>query len=96
MSTSVEGSCAQALLLLSTTENRGDGLRASKNLIEFGSPRPSVGEGLGVKGRAQCWMRLASVQDPSSRAGLRELNQQRGIPLTPSPSLLRWGEGSQF
>ena len=36
-----------------TIENyRIDGLRPSKKLIEFGSPRPNAGEGLAVRGHA--------------------------------------------
>src|SRR6185436_149904 len=58
--------------------------RASKNFMEFGSPRPSVGEGLGVRGRARRWV-LESVPRPSSRAEFRDLNQQRGIPPHPQP-----------
>jgi len=72
--------------LLRTTEYSDDSLRASKTLIEFGSPRPNAGEGLGVRGASTRLDVVASLPRPSSRAGFRELIQQRSIPLTPGPS----------
>jgi hypothetical protein len=35
-----------------------------EKLNEFGSPRPNVGEGLGVRGRAHRWMSSQVFRDP--------------------------------
>ena len=67
----------------------GDSLGASKNIVEFGSPRPSVGEGLGGEGDADL---LDQLPKPGSET-LREHSAAFApSPLTPLP---RWGEGDR-
>ena len=44
---------SQALLRI--TQYSDDTVRSFENSIDFGPPRPSVGEGLGVRGRVHSW-----------------------------------------
>jgi len=56
-------------------EYSDDSLRASKNLMEFGSPRPNEGEDEalrrlhGVRGQAHGWMFLRVFRDPHPELG---------------------------
>ena len=61
--------------------------------MDLGSPLPSAGEGLEVRGRAHSLGAL-SILRSSSSAEFRESIQQRVCPSPPNPSP-RWGEGSR-
>ena len=67
------------------TEYSDDTLCRSKHSIDFGPPRPNVGEGSGVRGRAHTW-RSSQCFKIRIQSRVSKLIYPRGIPLIPSPS----------
>jgi hypothetical protein len=80
--------------LLRLAEYGDDILCRSKHSIAFGPPRPNVGEGSGLRGRAHSWSSSQwfkiLIQSRVSGVDLPE----RHPPSPPAP-LPRWGEGSR-
>jgi len=70
--------------LLRIPEYRDETLRPPRNSIDFGSPLPNAGEGLGVRGQAllEC---SRHGSESSTSTGLRDRLQPAQMPLTSSP-----------
>ena len=81
----------ESYLLLRTTEYSDDALRLSKHSIDLGPPRPSAGEGLGVRGSAHNWSFSQAFQILIQ--GQVSGDWRRGIPPHPQAPLPRWGRG---